>query len=573
MESVYRALLAVPTAALSAPGAGPVAQHAPAGPAAQPGSLGEFLGNAALVLVFVLVGAFFAAAEIALVSLRESQVRKLAERGRRGARVARLAEDPNRFLSAVQIGVTLATLLSGAFGAATLVEDVTPFLTRLGVPESIASTVSLVGITLAITYFSLVLGELAPKRLGLQWAEGLSLRVAPFLDWMAKISRPAIWVLSISTNLVVRMMGGDPKAGRETISAEELRSLVAGHEELTADERSLIEEVFSAGDRQLREVLVPRTEVEFLDASTPLYKAARLAVDSPHSRFPVYRDSHDEVIGFVHVRDLLNPEFSGRTLPVAEVVRPVKYLPGSKRVLHVLSEMRREGHHLAIVVDEYGGTAGIVTLEDLVEELIGDIRDEYDVEAAQARRLHGGAVEVDGLLNLDAFAGETGIELPEGPYETVAGYIMARLGHLPQVGESIEVSAHRLVVIEMDGRRVARVRVTPSPRPASTPGPDGAPGSDGASSPEGAQGPDGAASPAGASGSGGAAGSPGASGSGPASGSDGRPGTDGAPGPHDAPEEAPGSSRRRGGTGSPAGPAGRPAQQVGAADRTDRPGT
>jgi putative hemolysin len=167
------------------------------------------------------------------------------------------------------------------------------------------------------------------------------------------------------------------------------------------------------------------------------------------------------VIGFVHVRDLLDPEYSGLAKPVADVVRPVKYLPAGKRVLNTLSEMRREGHHLAIVVDEYGGTAGIVTLEDLVEELIGDIRDEYDVEDAHARRLQGGAVEVDGLLNLADFANETGVELPEGPYETVAGYLMAGLGHVPEVGEAVEVAGHRLTVIEMDGRRVARVRVTP----------------------------------------------------------------------------------------------------------------
>jgi CBS domain containing-hemolysin-like protein len=253
--------------------------------------------------------------------------------------------------------------------------------------------------------------------------------------------------------------GGDTV--REKISAAEVRALVAGHQGITGDERLLIEEVFAAAARQLREVFVPRTEVEFLDATTPLRAAARIAAGSPHSRFPVYRDTHDEVIGFVHVRDLLDPEAAGRSVPVSEVVRPVKYLPMSKRVLAVLSEMRREGHHLAIVVDEYGGTAGIVTLEDLVEELIGDIRDEYDVEDAQARRLHGGAVEVDGLLNLDAFAAETGVELPAGPYETVAGHIMAALGHVPQAGEAVEFARHRLAVIEMDGRRVARVRVTP----------------------------------------------------------------------------------------------------------------
>jgi putative hemolysin len=432
------------------------------------------LQNIALVLAFVLVGGFFAAAEIALISLRDSQVRKLSERGKRGARVAKLADDPNRFLSAVQIGVTLAGFLSAAFGAATLADEATPALVDLGLSEGIAKPLALVGITLAISYVSLVLGELAPKRIALQRAEGLSLLVAPFLDRLAALSRPVIWLLSISTNLVVRMSGADPNAGRDSISAEELRALVAGHEEITHAERALIEEVFAAGARQLREMLVPRTEVQFLDASTPLSKAAGIAAGSPHSRFPVFRESHDDVIGFVHVRDLLDPTRSERDTPVAEFVRPVKYLPASKSVLAVLSEMRDEGHHLAIVIDEYGGTAGIVTLEDLVEELIGDIRDEYDVEDAQARRLHGGAVEVDGLLNLDGFAAETGIELPEGPYETVAGCLIAVLGHLPEHGEAVEIAGHRLKVTEMDGRRVARVRVTPlkvnvSPREGVTP--------------------------------------------------------------------------------------------------------
>jgi putative hemolysin len=285
---------------------------------------------------------------------------------------------------------------------------------------------------------------------------------------MSEIVRSVVLILSsallgvfLAALVIVRRLGGGPGSLRERITAAEVRALVAGHQGITGDERQLIEEVFAAGARQLREVFVPRTEVEFLDAATPLSTAARIAAGSPHSRFPVYRDSHDEVIGFVHVRDLLDPALAGRSLPVSEVMRPVKYLPMSKRVLAVLSEMRREGHHLAIVVDEYGGTAGIITLEDLVEELIGDIRDEYDVEDAQARRLHGGAVEVDGLLNLDAFAAETGIELPEGPYETVAGHIMATLGHVPQVGEVVEFARHRLAVIEMDGRRVARVRVSP----------------------------------------------------------------------------------------------------------------
>jgi putative hemolysin len=425
--------------------------------------MNETLESAGIVLALIMIEGLFVGAEIALVSLRESQVQKIAQRGRAGAAVARLVGDPNRFLAVVQIGVTMTALLSSAYGAITLSETAKEALIeQTGLSSGLAGFVGVIGVTLIISYVTLVIGELAPKRIGLQRAEGTALLVAPFLDRMATISRPVIWLLSVSTNVVVRLLGGDPHTSREEITTEEIRTLVADHEELTVDERQLIEEVFAAGERQLREVLVPRTEVQFIDASTSLAKAARLAAGSPHSRFPVYRDSHDEVIGFVHVRDLLDPERAERELPVSEFIRPVKYLPATKSVLAVLSEMRYEGHHLAIVVDEYGGTAGIVTLEDLVEELIGEIRDEYDVEDTQARRLHGGVVEVDGLLNLDGFATETGIELPEGPYETIAGYFVATLGHIPEVGEAVEASGHRLAVTEMDGRRVARVRVTPA---------------------------------------------------------------------------------------------------------------
>src|SRR3954464_6500501 len=435
------------------------------------------LASAAIVLALILIEGLFVASEIALVSLRDSQVRRIAEHGRRGAAVAKLVSDPNRLLAVVQIGVTLTALLSSAYGAVALPGSAKDALVEhAGMSDGLAGFIGVVGVTLVISYVTLVIGELAPKRLALQRAEGAALLVGPFLDRMARVSRPIIWLLSKSTNVVVRLLGGDPNTSREAITAEEVRALVAGNTEIAPDERDLIEEVFAAGERQLREVLVPRTEVEFLDAATPLYKAAQIAAGSPHSRYPVYRESHDEVVGFVHVRDLLDPQQSGRSTPVGEVVRPVLYLPASKRVLAVLSEMRREGHHLAIVVDEYGGTAGIVTLEDLVEELIGDIRDEYDVEDAQARRLHGGALEIDGLLNLDDFADETGVELPEGPYETVAGYMMSVLGRWPRVGDRVEGGPAtsngdgsrpaRLRVTEVDGRRVARLRVSLPATPA-----------------------------------------------------------------------------------------------------------
>ncbi len=420
------------------------------------------LANIALVFVFVLIGGVFAAAEIALVSLRDSQVRGLAGQSKRGRTVADLNADPNRFLSSVQVGVTLAGFLSAAFGGATLADDLAPVLVGWGLPAGAAEAAALVLVTVAISYLSLVFGELVPKRLALQRSEAFALALGPMIDRISRVSRPVIWLLSKSTNAVVRVLGGDPTAQKEQMSDEELRELVNQHETLGEEERRIVEDVFEAGDRQIREVMIPRTEVEFLDASTPVYKAAKFALSQPHSRYPVTRGSVDDVIGFVHVRDLLDPEMSSRSVRVGELVRDTLVLPWTRPILAALADMRREGTHLAMVADEYGGTAGIVTMEDLVEELVGDIRDEYDVEEAETTR-YGGDVEVDGLLNLDDFEDETGVELPEGPYETVAGYVVARLGRLPEVGDSVDHELVRLVVRELEGRRVSRVRVTAVP--------------------------------------------------------------------------------------------------------------
>ena len=413
----------------------------------------------ALVLVFILVGGVFSSTEMALVSLRESQVKALSASGRRGARVASVVGNPSRFLAALQIGVTLAGFLSAAFGAATLSGQFAPVLVRWGVPKGVADATALITITLVISYFSLVLGELAPKRIALQRAEGLAMVTAPFVDRFASLVSPVVWLLSRSSDFVVRLLGGDPKAGRDQISNEELRSLVIEHESFGREERDLIEEIFSAGDRQLREVMIPRTEVDFLDASMLVAKAVRIVADLPHSRYPVVRGNADEVVGFVHVRDLFGTAARATGARVGELVRQVVQMPGTKRVLPALSELRRAGMQLAIVVDEYGGTAGIVTLEDIVEELVGDIRDEYDSQSAGSRRLGGGDLEVEGLLNLDDFQDEAGFALPDGPYETVAGYVLASLGHIPAVGESVEVAGHRIAVSEKDGRRIARLRV------------------------------------------------------------------------------------------------------------------
>jgi putative hemolysin len=435
--------------------------------------------DVALVLAFVVVGGLFAAAEMALVSLRPGQVSRLAQQGRRGRQVARLVDDPNRFLSAVQIGVTLAGFFSASVGAVTLAEPVSRGLADLGVPAALASSLALVAVTVVVAYVSLVLGELAPKRIALQRAEGVARLAAVPVDALAKGARPLIWLLGRSSDLVVRLAGGDPRQGREVVTEEELRDLVAQNEELTLDERRLIAEVLDAGDRPIREVMIPRLDVSALQVDLTVPEAVRATSDRPWSRYPVVDGGLDDVVGFVHLRDLLTAPDPG--VRVRALARPVLRLPDSRRALPALAEMRRVGAHLAVVVDEYGGSAGIVTLEDLIEELVGDITDEFDVgrgegggpgEDAAAVQLP--AEPVDAQLRLDEFAHETGVALPPGPYDTAAGWVVRELGRIPARGDAAELVDERLgrvrlVVDRMRGRRVEALRLEHVPEPEPEP--------------------------------------------------------------------------------------------------------
>jgi len=415
--------------------------------------------NLGLVVVFVLVGGVFAATEIALVSLRESQVNQLELRGGRGARVADIARDPNRFLSAVQIGVTVAGFFSAAYGGSTLAPDMSPYLVDLGLDGDAADTLALVAMTLLIAYLSLVLGELVPKRLALQRSTTVALATAPVLDRFATAMRPVIWLLSVSTDALVRLLGGDPHATNDAVSEDELRDIVSTHEALGDDERRILSDVFSATRSTLKEVMRPRGDVVFIEGRTPLAEAVAWAAEQGYSRFPVLGASFDDVTGFLHVRDLLvvGPD-DERT--VADVQREVLHLPGTNLVLPTVSTMRKDGTHLGVVVDEYGGTDGIVTLEDLVEEIIGDIRDEYDERPGPSFDELGADTVVDGGLRIEDFAEATGIVLPDGDYETVAGYVIAQLGRVPDVGDSVDVGPARLEVADMDARRVTRISIT-----------------------------------------------------------------------------------------------------------------
>lgn len=424
-------------------------------------SVSSLLGDLGIVALLIALGGLFVAAEIALISLRDSQIKQMASKGMRGAKVAHLASNPNRLLGAVQIGVTFCGFLSAALGAERLGDYVIPWLEDLGLSTSTARGISLVGLTIVIAYFSLVFGELVPKRLALSRTEPIALTFAGLIDVTAKLFRPIIWLLSHSTNFVVRIFGIDPNEQRSAMSEEELLDLVAGHAALTDEERDIVEEVFNASERQIHEVMVPRTEVDFFDASLTVGKAINLAIDKAHSRYPVVRGSTDEVIGFIHVRDLLDTTLISTGGKIQELVRNVMFLPGTKGVLPALTEMRNQRQHLAIVLDEYGGTDGIVTLEDLVECLIGDIRDEYDGDEEEITlETRTGDFEVDGLVSIEDLLDDSGIEIPEGPYETASGFVMHFLGRIPVVGDVVKVNGIRIAVLTMEGKRAGRLLIS-----------------------------------------------------------------------------------------------------------------
>jgi len=420
------------------------------------------LVNFLLVLLFVLLGGVFAGTEMALVSLRESQVRQIGKLGKGGARTAALARNPNRFLATVQIGVTLSGFFSAAYGASTIAPDVAPFLEGLGMGPA-AEPVSVVGMTLLVAYMSLVLGELVPKRLAMQNAVGFTKVLAPPLIILSHVMRPVIWMLSVSTNALVKLLGGDPHAKQQSVSSEELWDMVAESDMLEEPSRSILSDVFGAGDRSLHEVMRPRTEVAFINGALSIAAARSIVRDGPYSRYPVIGRTADDVLGFVHIRDLMPQGDGYEEVTVKSIVREILPLPGTNRVLPSLARMRRLGHHIALVVDEYGGTDGIVTLEDLVEELVGEIYDEYDTGADHEDRVSvsNGSVDVDGGLILQEFESATGIALPDGHYETAAGFVMDRLGRLPRRGDRVEVAEHVLTVVAMDGLRIGRIRVTP----------------------------------------------------------------------------------------------------------------
>ena len=423
-----------------------------------------------LLLVLILVNAFFAMSEIAIISLNDNKIEKMAEDGHKKAKqVVKLTENSSKFLSTIQIGVTLAGFLTSASASQTFADMIVRALEGTAVYKALGSSVvsgiSIVLITIIMSYFSLVLGELTPKKIAMQAPEKISFKIVGILLFFSKIFAPFVKVLSVSTNAMVRLFGFNPHADEETLTEEEIRMMVdvGGEKGVIEDvQKEMINNIFEFDDLDAGDIMTHRTDMTAVDVNDPLTEVVQTAIESGYSRIPVFDDDPDNIIGIIYVKDLLR--YIGTDLPenaMKLIMRDPMYVPESKSCGDLFKEMTGNHTQMAVVVDEYGGTAGIVTLEDIVEAIVGNIQDEYDDEEEEISKINETTFTIDGLTDIDELDEIIGKELPEGDYDTVAGYIISCLGYLPKEGEHNEVMFENIkfTVLEVENRRIEKVRV------------------------------------------------------------------------------------------------------------------
>lgn len=429
--------------------------------------------QAALIAALILLNAFFAATEIAIVSVRRSRLRYLVEeeRDQRAAAVKRLVEQPAHFLATIQVGATLAGFFASAVSAVSLVAVLGAWLETvpLAVIAANARAIALVAVTVALSFVTLILGELAPKNLAIVHAEAIALRVGRPLELLSKLAAPVLWILVASTSLVMRLTGSPERARVPPLTEEEILAIVASGEEegvVAPMERKLIGEVLEFGETTVAEVMVPRVDVQSLPKSATLADAHRAVIQSGHTRLPVYDGSVDNIVGVIHAKDLLQ-HVDAATLaqwaqrPVTTITRPAYLVPHSKPVSELLVELQRQRLHLAVAVDEFGGTAGIVTLNDLLEELVGPINDEFSGQEEPEIQVMGeGELVVRGSADLDDVEAALDVELRAEGVDTIGGLVYARLGRIPREGDVVVLPQAVVEVLAMRGKRVWRARVT-----------------------------------------------------------------------------------------------------------------
>lgn len=416
-----------------------------------------------LIVVLILINGYFAAAEIALISARKSLLKQKAEEGVKGARVAiELTDDPTSLLATIQIAITLVGMLASATAAVTLSVPLQKWMEGFNLPwlTTIAAGLAIVVVTLVISYVTLVVGELAPKRLGLQQANRVAISVSRPVAFLAMVAKPIVWFLTISTRVVAKLIGAGENKSQEGVSEEEIKLLVTEQGSLLDEEKRMIHEIFELGDTVVREIMVPRVDMMFVEDTISVQEAASIIHATGYSRVPVFHDDHDKIIGVVILKDLVIPLSENKgDEPITNHMRTPIFVPETKDILPLLREMQSHRNQMAVVVDEYGGTAGIVTLEDVVEEVVGEITDEFDIDKAAIIEAGPKSWIVEGGLSTEDCM-ELGIPLDESDeYDTVAGWLLEQLGHIPHTGETYQHKGYRFTVQGMRRRRISRIRI------------------------------------------------------------------------------------------------------------------
>ena len=420
-----------------------------------------------LLIVLILVNAFFAASEIAVITLNDSKIRKMAQEGdKKAAKLVKLTESSGRFFSTIQIGVTLAGFLTSAVASESFSDGFAVFLSFLPFAPSVVKGIATLLITLLLSYFNLLFGELVPKKIAMQRAEELSFKFVGALNATATIFRPVVSFLTSSTNAVLRLLGVDPNSSEQTVTEEEILMMVDAGEEkgvLDEDAKDMISNIFDFNDITADEAMTHRTEVSAVEDTQSVEDVVNLSIDKGYSRIPVFHEDLDNILGVVYVKDLL--KFIGRSvgqnIKVTDLMRPAYYVPESKPCSELFSEMTAHRVQIAIVVDEYGGTEGIITMEDLLESIVGNIQDEYDHEEEEIQQVGENRFNVEGSAPIGEVSDLTGVEFPEGDYDTVAGFMMEKLGRIPRPDEHPRVRMKNLTltVERMEDRRISEILI------------------------------------------------------------------------------------------------------------------
>ena len=408
--------------------------------------------------VLILLNAFFVGAEYGLVTARRTRIIELQHAGNRRARdVLRITSDPPRFIAAMQLGVTLTSLGIGALGEHALAKAFDPVL---------ATALAVTLAYLILTFFHVVIGELVPKGVALGHSERTALAVSAPVRAFFAIARPLIWVLQRSTEVVLRSLGLQPPGAEdEVLSEAELRMVVSQstrHGEIEQQEQEMLYKVFDFADKEAADVMVPRPEVVALSIDLPPEQALEAVMDAPFTRYPVYRGNLDDVVGVLHVRDLFHAlrDRGMEQVQIEDIVRPAHIVPETKDLAALLTEFRRTNQHMAIVVDEYGEVEGIVTLEDLLEEIVGEIEDEFDLPDESVEQIDEDTIKIDGTFPIDDFNERFRTQLPAEDYHTVAGFVFGLLGRQPEIGDDVSHDGMRFDVLEVDGSRIEKIAVT-----------------------------------------------------------------------------------------------------------------